>query len=171
MSGGVDSSVSALLLKEQGYTVEGLFMKNWEEDDTSSYCSASEDVADAQEVCDILEIPLHRVNFAAEYWDNVFDYFLKEYKAGRTPNPDILCNREIKFKAFLEYSLHLGADYIATGHYAGIDYEDDHYGLRIPKDHNKDQTYFLYTLNQGQLSRALFPLEQFQIVASAFYPR
>ena len=117
MSGGVDSSVSALLLLEQGYQVEGLFMKNWEEDDGTEYCTAREDLADAQAVCDRIGIPLHTANFAAEYWDNVFEHFLAEYKAGRTPNPDILCNREIKFKAFLDYALSLGADLIATGHY------------------------------------------------------
>ena len=118
MSGGVDSSVSALLLREQGYRVEGLFMKNWEEDDGTEYCTAKEDFADAQAVADKLGIPLHGANFAAEYWDNVFEHFLEEYRAGRTPNPDILCNREIKFRAFLDYALTLGADAIATGHYA-----------------------------------------------------
>lgn len=116
MSGGVDSSVSAYLLKQQGYQVEGLFMKNWEEDDNEEYCTAAEDLADAQAVCDKLGIPLHTINFAAEYWDNVFEYFLAEYKAGRTPNPDILCNKEIKFKAFLEFADEvLDADYIAMG--------------------------------------------------------
>lgn len=118
MSGGVDSSVSAWLLQQQGYQVEGLFMKNWEEDDGEEYCTAAADLADAQAVCDKLGIELHTVNFAAEYWDNVFELFLEEYKAGRTPNPDILCNKEIKFKAFLEFAAEdLGADYIATGHY------------------------------------------------------
>jgi tRNA-specific 2-thiouridylase len=117
MSGGVDSSVSALLLIEQGYEVEGLFMKNWEEDDGTEYCTAMDDLADAQAVCDKIGIKLHTANFAAEYWDNVFEHFLAEYKAGRTPNPDILCNREIKFKAFLDYAMMLGADLIATGHY------------------------------------------------------
>ena len=118
MSGGVDSSVAALLLKQQGYRVEGLFMKNWDEDDGTEYCTAKADFADAQAVADKLDIPLHGANFAAEYWDNVFEHFLAEYQAGRTPNPDILCNREIKFKAFLDYALVLGADFIATGHYA-----------------------------------------------------
>lgn len=118
MSGGVDSSVSAYLLQQQGYQVAGLFMKNWEEDDDEEYCSAATDLADAQAVCDKLGMELHTVNFAAEYWDNVFELFLAEYKAGRTPNPDILCNKEIKFKAFLEFAAEdLGADYIATGHY------------------------------------------------------
>ena len=118
MSGGVDSSVSAFILQQQGYQVEGLFMKNWEEDDDTDYCTAAADLADAQAVCDKLGIKLHKINFAAEYWDNVFEHFLAEYKAGRTPNPDILCNKEIKFKAFLEYAAEdLGADFIATGHY------------------------------------------------------
>ena len=117
MSGGVDSSVSALILMQQGYQVEGLFMKNWDEDDGPEYCTATDDLADAQAVSDKLGIKLHTANFAAEYWDNVFEHFLEEYKAGRTPNPDILCNKEIKFKAFLEYALALGADFIATGHY------------------------------------------------------
>ena len=117
MSGGVDSSVSAYLLLQQGYAVEGLFMKNWEEDDGTEYCTAKEDLKDAQAVCDKLGIKLHTANFAAEYWDRVFEHFLAEYQAGRTPNPDILCNKEIKFKAFLDYALVLGADYIATGHY------------------------------------------------------
>jgi tRNA-specific 2-thiouridylase len=154
MSGGVDSSVSALLLKQQGYQVEGMFMKNWEEDDTDTHCSASQDIADAQAVCDKIDIPLHKVNFAAEYWDNVFAYFLSEYKAGRTPNPDILCNKEIKFKAFLNYALSLGADYMATGHYA----RREHLSLLKGKDDNKDQSYFLYALSQEQLKYALFPV-------------
>ncbi|PCI37182.1 MAG: tRNA 2-thiouridine(34) synthase MnmA [Thiotrichales bacterium] len=154
MSGGVDSSVAALLLQQQGYCVEGLFMKNWEEDDSDSHCSASIDVADAQQVCDKLGIKLHTVNFAAEYWDRVFEIFLKEYKAGRTPNPDILCNSEIKFKAFLEYALHLGADYIATGHYA----RTDHRQLFKARDRNKDQSYFLYAINGSALKNTLFPL-------------
>lgn len=158
LSGGVDSSVSALLLKQQGYAVEALFMKNWEEDDTEEYCSASADLADAQAVCDKLNLKLHTVNFAAEYWDNVFAYFLAEYKAGRTPNPDILCNREIKFKAFLDYALTLGADYIATGHYAQILKKQPYYYLCKGADPNKDQSYFLYTLGQTPLARSLFPV-------------
>jgi len=158
LSGGVDSSVAALLLKEQGYNVQGLFMKNWEEDDTEDYCSASADIADAQAVCDHLSIPLHTINFAAEYWDRVFAHFLKEYQAGRTPNPDILCNKEIKFKAFLEYAIQQGADFIATGHYAGISFANNDYQLLKSTDKNKDQTYFLYTLGQEQLSKILFPL-------------
>jgi tRNA-specific 2-thiouridylase len=158
MSGGVDSSVAALLLKQQGAEVEGLFMKNWEEDDTDQHCSASEDLQDAQSVCDKISVPLHTVNFSSEYWDRVFTYFLDEYKAGRTPNPDILCNREIKFRAFLEHAITLGADYIATGHYARIIQHDDSYHMLRGIDANKDQTYFLYTLGQHQLSRSLFPI-------------
>lgn len=158
LSGGVDSSVAALRLIEQGHQVEGLFMKNWEEDDSSEYCSAAEDLADAKAVAQTLGIKLHTVNFSSEYWDRVFSYFLDEYRAGRTPNPDVLCNREIKFKAFLDYALVLGADAIATGHYAGIDNIGGHYQLIRAQDHNKDQTYFLYLLNQHQLSHTLFPL-------------
>lgn len=158
MSGGVDSSVAAMLLLQAGYQVEGLFMKNWEEDDTDEYCTAKQDLIDAQNVCDRLNIKLHTVNFAAEYWDNVFSNFLSEYKAGRTPNPDILCNREIKFKAFLEYALHLGADHIATGHYAAKISNNNREFLAKAQDPNKDQSYFLYTLGQEQLKYALFPL-------------
>jgi tRNA-specific 2-thiouridylase len=162
LSGGVDSSVAALLLKEQGYEVAALFMKNWEEDDTDTYCSASDDVADAQAVCDKLGIPLHTINFAAEYWDNVFEYFLAEYSAGRTPNPDILCNKEIKFKAFLDYALQLGADYIATGHYVQKYTENGQQFLLKAADTQKDQSYFLYTLTQLPLSYSLFPLGTWQ---------
>ncbi len=158
LSGGVDSSVAALLLKQQAYEVEGLFMKNWEEDDTHSYCAAAQDVEDAQAVCDVLKIPLHRVNFAAEYWDNVFTRFLEEYAAGRTPNPDVWCNQEIKFKAFLDHARDHGADRIATGHYARIDYRDGAWRLLKARDANKDQSYFLCYLDQNQLSQALFPL-------------
>jgi tRNA-specific 2-thiouridylase len=158
MSGGVDSSVAALLLLEQGLHVEGLFMKNWEEDDGTEYCTAKEDLADAQAVCDKLGIRLHQANFASEYWDTVFEHFLAEYRAGRTPNPDILCNKEIKFKAFLEYALVLGADYIATGHYARIDHTA--LGARLLKglDGNKDQSYFLHAVAEEQFKRSLFPL-------------
>ncbi len=159
LSGGVDSSVSAYLLKEQGYAVEAVFMKNWEEDDDEEYCSASRDVEDAKTVCDTLQIPLHTVNFAAEYWDSVFSFFLEEYRAGRTPNPDILCNKEIKFKLFMDYCLqHRGAEYLATGHYAQIEKNADTYDLLKGQDENKDQTYFIYTLGQKQLSKTLFPI-------------
>lgn len=158
MSGGVDSSVSALLLKQQGFEVQGLFMKNWEEDDTSEYCSAAVDVADAQAVCDQLGIPLHTVNFATEYWDNVFAHFLSEYQAGRTPNPDILCNREIKFKACLNYAKQLGGEFFATGHYAQCHLISQKYVMMKGLDANKDQTYFLYTLTQQQLQKTLFPV-------------
>lgn len=163
MSGGVDSSVAAYLLIKQGYQVEGLFMKNWEEDDTDSYCAASIDVEDAQQVCDKLGIKLHRVNFAAEYWEHVFEHFLQEYKAGRTPNPDILCNKEIKFKAFLDYALHISANYIATGHYVRKQNNPDgSVSLLTGLDNNKDQSYFLYALNQHQIKHALFPIGELE---------
>ncbi len=159
MSGGVDSSVSAFLLQEQGYQVEGLFMKNWEEDDTDEYCAAAQDLEDAQAICDKLGIKLHTINFATEYWDNVFEYFLAEYKAGRTPNPDIMCNKEIKFKAFLEFACEdLGADYIATGHYVQREFRDSSWKMIRGLDNNKDQSYFLYTLNEAQLAQTLFPV-------------
>jgi len=158
MSGGVDSSVTALLLLEQGYEVIGLFMKNWEEDDHTGLCTAPQDFADAQAVCDKLGIPLHAVNFAAEYWDEVFEVFLSEYRAARTPNPDILCNQQIKFKAFMDYATDLGADLIATGHYARVGRRDDGYALLKGIDKQKDQSYFIYTLGQSQLARVLFPI-------------
>lgn len=162
LSGGVDSSVAALLLQQQGYKVEGMFMKNWEEDDSEDYCSAAEDLADARSVSESLGLPLHAVNFSAEYWDRVFSHFLREYEAGRTPNPDILCNREIKFKAFLDHALKLGADYIATGHYARVDSKDGRFRLLKGRDSGKDQSYFLYTLGQQQLSRSLFPVGELE---------
>ena len=162
MSGGVDSSVAALLLQEQGYNVEGLFMKNWEEDDGTEYCTAKEDFADAQAVADKLGIKLHGANFAAEYWDNVFEHFLSEYRAGRTPNPDILCNREIKFKAFLEYALMLDADCIATGHYSRRGKLQDQATLLKGLDANKDQSYFLHQVGHTELSRTLFPLGEIE---------
>ncbi len=163
MSGGVDSSVSAYLLLKQGYQVEGLFMKNWEEDDTDEYCAAAEDLKDAQAVCDKLGIKLHTVNFAAEYWDNVFEYFLAEYKAGRTPNPDIMCNKEIKFKAFLEFADEiLDADYIAMGHYVRRSDETGQSQMLRGVDGNKDQSYFLYTLSHEQISRSLFPVGELE---------
>lgn len=163
MSGGVDSSVSAYLLKQQGYQVIGLFMKNWEEDDNEEYCTAATDLADAQAVCDKLGIELRTINFAAEYWDNVFEHFLEEYKAGRTPNPDILCNKEIKFKAFLEFAAEdLGADYIATGHYVRRRDVDGKSQLLRGLDNNKDQSYFLYTLSHEQVAKSLFPVGELE---------
>jgi tRNA-specific 2-thiouridylase len=158
MSGGVDSSVSALLLMEQGYRVEGLFMKNWEEDDGTEYCTAKKDFADAQSVADTLGIKLHGANFAAEYWDNVFEHFLDEYRAGRTPNPDILCNREIKFKAFLDYAVMLGTDYIATGHYTRRGEDNGKATLMKGLDNNKDQSYFLHAVGHNELEKTLFPV-------------
>lgn len=158
ISGGVDSAVAALLLKQQGHQVTGLFMKNWEGDDDDQYCSAAEDLADAEAVCQKLDIPLETANFAGEYWRDVFSHFLDEHLAGRTPNPDILCNREIKFKAFLQLAEQLGADCIATGHYAGIRQQGSLFQLSMASDHNKDQTYFLYMLDQQQLSKAMMPL-------------
>ncbi|MDF1763352.1 MAG: tRNA 2-thiouridine(34) synthase MnmA [Oleibacter sp.] len=162
MSGGVDSSVSAYLLIQQGYQVEGLFMKNWDEDDGTEYCKAKEDMADAQAVCDTLGIALHQANFAAEYWDNVFEYFLAEYKAGRTPNPDILCNREIKFKAFLEYAKVLGADLIATGHYVRRTDRDGQTLLLKGLDNNKDQSYFLHAVGGNEIAQTLFPVGELE---------
>lgn len=163
MSGGVDSSVSAYLLLQQGYQVEGLFMKNWEEDDNDDYCAAAEDMADAQQVCDRLGIKLHKVNFAAEYWDQVFEYFLAEYKAGRTPNPDIMCNKEIKFKAFLEFAAEaLQADYIATGHYVRRRQQQGQWQLLRGLDQNKDQSYFLYTLAEQHVAQTLFPVGELE---------
>lgn len=158
MSGGVDSSVAAYLLREQGFNIEGLFMKNWEEDDDEEYCSASVDLADAQKICDQLNIPLHTVNFSSEYWDRVFEHFLTEYNAGRTPNPDIICNKEIKFRAFLDHALNLDANYIATGHYANSETKNGEVNLYKGLDTSKDQSYFLHTLDQQQLSKSLFPV-------------
>ena len=158
LSGGVDSAVAGLFLKEQGYHVEAVFMKNWESDDNDAYCTAEEDAKDAQQVADHLGIPLHTVNFSKEYWNNVFEHFLNEYQAGRTPNPDILCNSEIKFKAFLHYALAAGADKIATGHYARVRQAADSFELLKGLDDNKDQSYFLHLLNQQQLSHSLFPI-------------
>lgn len=158
MSGGVDSSVSALLLQQQGYQVEGLFMKNWDEDDGSEYCTAMDDLADAQAVSDKLGIKLHTANFAAEYWDNVFEHFLSEYKAGRTPNPDILCNKEIKFKAFLDYAKQLGASYIATGHYVRRRDLAGRVELLRGLDRNKDQSYFLHAVGEAEIAQTLFPV-------------
>jgi tRNA-specific 2-thiouridylase len=158
MSGGVDSSVAALLLKQQGYDVIGLFMKNWEDDDTDEYCSSRQDLIDAASVADIIGIPLEAVNFSAEYKERVFTHFLAEYKAGRTPNPDVLCNAEIKFKAFLDHAVGLGADFIATGHYAQVRQIDGTFQLLKAEDGTKDQSYFLYRLTQSQLCKTMFPL-------------
>ncbi|BBP46054.1 tRNA-specific 2-thiouridylase MnmA [Thiosulfatimonas sediminis] len=159
LSGGVDSSVAALLLKQQGYQVEGLFMKNWEGDDTEDFCPAAADLKDVLAVAEKLDIPVHIENFSGEYWDHVFEHFLAEYAVGRTPNPDILCNKEVKFKAFLEHALALGADFIATGHYARITRDaDNRCHLLKGLDDNKDQSYFLYTLQQHQLQKSLFPV-------------
>jgi tRNA-specific 2-thiouridylase len=161
LSGGVDSAVAALLLKQQGYHVVGLFMKNWEDDDTEEYCASRQDLIDAMSVADVLGVDMEAVNFAAEYRERVFAEFLREYQAGRTPNPDVLCNSEIKFKAFLDYALKLGADCIATGHYAGVREFDGRHQLLRAEDGTKDQSYFLYRLNQAQLAKTLFPLEKF----------
>ncbi|MCK4608588.1 MAG: tRNA 2-thiouridine(34) synthase MnmA, partial [Gammaproteobacteria bacterium] len=162
ISGGVDSAVAALLLKQQGYAVQAVFMQNWEADQNDPYCSVTQDLQDAKAVCTKLEIPLNTVNFSKEYWDRVFQYFLDEYSAGRTPNPDILCNKEIKFRAFLDYALDLGADYIATGHYVRKDNQDGQFRLLKGLDNNKDQSYFLYTLTQHQLAHSLFPIGDLQ---------
>ena len=158
MSGGVDSSVAAFLLKQQGYDVTGLFMKNWEDDDTDEHCTSREDLIDAVSVAERIGIDIEVVNFSAEYKDRVFSEFLSEYQAGRTPNPDVLCNAEIKFKAFLDHALRMGADRIATGHYAQVREIDGLYQLLKAEDGSKDQSYFLYRLNQQQLSKTLFPL-------------
>jgi tRNA-specific 2-thiouridylase len=156
MSGGVDSSVTAKILKDQGYNVECVFMKNWEGDDEN--CNAEEDYKDALSVCDHLDIPLRSVNFSNEYWEKVFQYFIDEYARGRTPNPDVLCNREVKFKAFLDYAFDLGAVKIATGHYAQIVEYKDEFQLLKGLDKNKDQSYFLYLLGQNELSKSMFPI-------------
>ena len=158
MSGGVDSSVTAWLLKQQGYEVVGLFMKNWEDDDDGEYCSTRQDLLDAVSVADVIGIDIEAVNFSAEYKDRVFAEFLREYQAGRTPNPDVLCNAEIKFKAFLDHALALGAERIATGHYARVRERDGRFELLKALDDTKDQSYFLHRLNQAQLARTLFPL-------------
>ena len=160
VSGGVDSAVTAGLLLEQGYAVEGLFMHNWEDDD--NYCTSAEDFQDARQVCEELQIPLHRVNFAQEYQDRVFSYFLAEYKAGRTPNPDVLCNREIKFSAFLDYARRLGAEKIATGHYARVREQNGQFQLLKGLDAGKDQSYFLHAVTEAALAKTLFPLGELQ---------
>ena len=158
LSGGVDSSVSAWLLKEQGYDVTGLFMKNWEDDDDSEYCSSRQDFIDATAVADVIGIDIEAVNFAKEYKERVFSDFLREYSAGRTPNPDVLCNAEIKFRAFLDHAMAMGADYIATGHYARTRHTDDGVELLRGLDPTKDQSYFLHRLSQAQIERVLFPV-------------
>ncbi|MEK5433653.1 tRNA 2-thiouridine(34) synthase MnmA [Lysinibacillus sp. FSL R7-0073] len=159
MSGGVDSSVAAYLLKQQGYEVIGIFMKNWDDTDENGVCTATEDYDDVIKVCNQIGIPYYAVNFEKQYWDKVFTYFLEEYKAGRTPNPDVMCNKEIKFKAFLEHAMSLGADYLATGHYARIDRSGDGEVLMFRGvDENKDQTYFLNQLTQEQLKHVMFPI-------------
>ena len=158
ISGGVDSAVAALRLIQAGYRIEGLFMKNWEEDDTTGHCAAEQDLRDAQAVCNRLGIILHKVNFSHDYWEHVFQTFLTEYRCGRTPNPDIMCNKHIKFKAFLEHALELGANRIATGHYARITRLENSYALYKGVDKNKDQSYFLCALGQKELAYTLFPL-------------
>ena len=155
MSGGVDSSVAALLLKEQGYDVVGVFMKNWEEEDENGVCTAEDDWRDVRDVCAVIDIPCYSVNFSRDYWDRVFSYFLKEYRAGRTPNPDVLCNREIKFRAFLDYAMKLGAAKMATGHFVRTDGEGR---LLRGADPSKDQSYFLYMVHSAQLKKAVFPV-------------
>lgn len=162
MSGGVDSSVAALLLKEQGYDVIGIFMKNWDDTDENGVCTATEDYEDVIRVCNQIGIPYYAVNFEKEYWDKVFTYFLDEYRAGRTPNPDVMCNKEIKFKAFLEHAMKLGADYLATGHYARVAFRDGEYKMLRGVDENKDQTYFLNQLEQHQLEKVLFPIGELE---------
>lgn len=158
ISGGVDSSVSAYLLKKQGYEVEAVFMKNWDEDDGTEFCTAKQDYADAKNICDTLNIKLNLVNFSSEYYDEVFEDFLQEIKAGNTPNPDVFCNQKIKFGTLWEYAQSLGADYLATGHYAKIKQTNGGYGLFCAEDKNKDQSYFLYAINEKCLKSTLFPL-------------
>lgn len=162
VSGGVDSSVAALLLKEEGYDVTGIFMKNWDDTDENGVCTAEEDYEDAVKVCNQIGIPYYSINFEKEYYDRVFTYFLDEYKKGRTPNPDIMCNKEIKFKAFLDFAKNLGADYLATGHYARTDRSDDEVKMLRGLDNNKDQTYFLSQLSQEQIKDVLFPVGELQ---------
>jgi tRNA-specific 2-thiouridylase len=162
MSGGVDSSVTAYLLKQQGYDVIGIFMKNWDDTDEFGHCTAEDDFQDVRRVCDQIGIPYYTVNFEKEYMEKVFQYFLNEYRKGRTPNPDVMCNREIKFGEFLDKVMDLGADYVATGHYARVELRDGEYKLLRGVDHNKDQTYFLNQLSQAQLSKTMFPIGHLQ---------
>ncbi|MCW6653345.1 tRNA 2-thiouridine(34) synthase MnmA [Aerococcaceae bacterium NML210727] len=163
MSGGVDSSVAAYLLKQQGYDVIGLFMKNWDDTDEHGHCTATQDYEDVAQVAEQIGIPYYSVNFEKEYWERVFEYFLEEYRNGRTPNPDVMCNKEVKFKAFLDYAMQLGADYVAMGHYAQV-YRDEQGIVHLLRgaDSNKDQTYFLSQLSQAQLQKSLFPLGHLQ---------
>lgn len=158
MSGGVDSSVSALLLKQQGFRVIGMFMKNWEETNEDGVCKSAIEYDDVIRVCDQLDIPYYSVNFVKEYWDNVFSHFIAEFKMGHTPNPDILCNREIKFKVLLDKALEVGGDFLATGHYCRSDFHDGYWRLLKGRDPAKDQSYFLYTIGQKALSRVIFPV-------------
>lgn len=162
MSGGVDSSVAALLLKQEGYDVVGIFMKNWDDTDDFGVCTATNDYEDVAHVCNQIDIPYYSVNFEKQYWDKVFTYFLDEYKSGRTPNPDVMCNKEIKFKAFLEHALLLGADYLATGHYARVESTDGVTKMLRGVDNNKDQTYFLNQLDETVLEKVMFPLGNYQ---------
>ena len=159
MSGGVDSSVSAYLLKNQGYNVIGLFMKNWQSE-PGEVCTSEIDFNDASQVCDTLDIPLHKANFSDDYWERVFKQFLAEHEKGRTPNPDILCNKEIKFRSFYDYALKIGADYIATGHYAKVKHLNGEARLYRSKDISKDQTYFLHEVSSKELSKTIFPLSE-----------
>lgn len=162
LSGGVDSSVAALTLKKAGYKIFGLFMQNWEGDKNDPMCTAEQDLSDAKAIADHIGIPLYTINFSKEYWTNVFQYCLDEFANGRTPNPDVLCNREIKFKSLLEHAKKLGADYLATGHYAGLQEENGYFKLLKAHDENKDQSYFLYLLNQYQLAHSFFPLSNYR---------
>lgn len=162
ISGGVDSSVAALLLKEEGYDVVGIFMKNWDDTDENGVCTAEVDYEDAVAVCNQIDIPYYSINFEKEYYDRVFTYFLDEYKKGRTPNPDIMCNKEIKFKAFLDFAKSLGADFVATGHYARVDRSGDETVMLRGVDSNKDQTYFLSQLSQEQIKDVLFPVGELE---------
>ena len=162
LSGGVDSTVSMKILKEEGYNIEALFMKNWDEDDAKNGCNVEEDLKYATDACEKLNVKLNTANFSDQYWNNIFLDFIGSYKSGYTPNPDILCNKYIKFKVFIDHAKSLGFNKIATGHYAKIIYNNDLYYLQVPKDKKKDQTYFLHTLDQSQLSKVIFPLADYK---------